>query len=337
MFAFYDSVARELIGEAAEVGLSNISATMRAQFLLGWDPEYNGTRNIYTVGKFISGKGTEQMGCMLQAKHFEDLSATNVSVDNKLGAGDMMPNFTAYPITDTSPTEFTFAAEDPKMYMIDFWNDSIYNNIKRHVNTLSKHPEWEGKVALIAISVADSQEVSQTVFESEGWSTKLTALWAGAGGMQSRLNYELKVNEIPTCLVIQHGKVLHKCNPGWQELEDELEANMVRLLASDQTAVVSSEEDDGILVPEPIQAEVQGKVEAVKVLLDAFIAEGIASNFPNLSYNCSKTYKQNGETFCKEKVSLAGKIDSYMRDAVNALAEKIKEIFPTLKLEVYDW
>jgi hypothetical protein len=33
-------------------------------------------------------------------------------VEKRLEAGDEMPPFTAFPITDTSPTEFAFAADD---------------------------------------------------------------------------------------------------------------------------------------------------------------------------------------------------------------------------------
>jgi hypothetical protein len=191
------------------------------------------------------------------------------------------------------------------MYLIEFWNETIYNNVQRHVATFSKHPEWEGKVELIAISIADSQEAARAIFESKGWSTKSTALWAGVGGLDSKLNKNLRVNEIPTSLVIQHGRVLHRCHPGWQELKDELEANMVRLLASEQPVI--PEEYQGDLVPELNEAEIKGKMDGMKVYL-AFIAQGIASNFPCIAYNCSKTFKPNGETYSKRKYRYQAKL-----------------------------
>ncbi len=63
------------------------------------------------------------------------------------------------------------------------------------------HPEWESRVAVIALSIDDKVEEAREHLARNGWDQTLN-LWAGPGGFRSDAVEAFRVSAIPRAVVL---------------------------------------------------------------------------------------------------------------------------------------
>jgi hypothetical protein len=162
--ASYDEEASVLIGKALELGNSKVKFVVTSDYSVEKSEGHAQSSN--SVSKKLSGKGTPESSAALSGAVPE--SDAQLEIETRLSRGDSLPPFKVVQTSDPSEVELLFPESDDKVYLLDFWSASNNDHIQSYNDLLTSHPEWEGRVQVIVVSIGITQKTTAEVVSSRG-------------------------------------------------------------------------------------------------------------------------------------------------------------------------
>ncbi len=138
------------------------------------------------------------------------LELENYVAENRtLPPGYPAPNVDLVKLADGTP--LTLAALRGKVVVLEFWA-SWYGPCQEPMERLQRlreeHPDWQDRVAVIALSIDEKAEQARTHLERRGWFNTLNA-WAGEGAWTAPATKAFRVRGVPMAYVLDRdGRVL---------------------------------------------------------------------------------------------------------------------------------
>ncbi|QDV25928.1 TlpA disulfide reductase family protein [Aureliella helgolandensis] len=131
-------------------------------------------------------------------------SELDMFVDGRLLPTDSVaPNFRFQRLSDASESELVDLAG--RVLVIDFWASwcgPCITTLDELQTIIGEHPEWEGKVELLAVSVDGEKEDAIRIAKEKKWSG-MTVLWAGPELLRT-----YHVGSLPTVFIVdEQGRI----------------------------------------------------------------------------------------------------------------------------------
>ena len=141
--------------------------------------------------------------------------ANYIAEQGAVPPGGPMPAFSFYNLEDP-PKKFSSAELKGKVVVLEFWATwcgPCQRPMQKLQDYVRKHPEWKGKVEVIALSIDDSAEEVRKHLQREGWD-KTRNVWAGEGGWRSEAAKVFSVRSIPRIFIIdREGTIVRSSYP----------------------------------------------------------------------------------------------------------------------------
>jgi cytochrome oxidase Cu insertion factor (SCO1/SenC/PrrC family) len=141
----------------------------------------------------------------------------------RLPVGSVAPDFNLMRLTDGQ--EVTSSQLTGQIVVLEFWSTNCGPCLGALHNLQflpAKHPEWDGKVQILAVSIDETREQANALFREKQW-TGFTTVWAGAPILDSYL-----VDFLPKVYVIDRAGNIAANGDGPTDIAEEV----LRLLKS---------------------------------------------------------------------------------------------------------
>ena len=319
-----DVWAEAVFSKATAAGLTKVTMEATCEFLIN-SPSV-GRRNLNFACVTYKGSAEQENAfkASLEGTEAEELEFQPL----ELGEGDACPTFTLTATADGTERTFAWTADDPKVYLLDFWATwcgPCQKPMAHNQEMLEHNPDWEGRAEIVAISLDDDKEAPQKRIEEKGW-TKVSSYWGGAGGFEAATAATFKIKGIPTCFLVKKGKILWRGHPSERNLETDL-----KHLCGDDTLPAKAAE-----AAEEAMAVLQGEeLEQLLVKADTLFAELVAQNpavsSPFLVYIATTTIDASGTKLSGRTIVGGSYIHKY-KSVVEPIADRVKELFPGAEL-----
>jgi len=150
----------------------------------------------------VGNDATDPLVVSLTRADFKEL---NTFVDGRLlPAGTPAPDFRFTQLVDGEVAKLSGLAG--RIVVVEFWATwcgPCIRALDKLGSLQAEHPEWNGQVEVLAVSVDEEKEAAEKVFREKQWS-KFSTVWAGPEVLKS-----YRVSGLPTVFVIdQHGKIV---------------------------------------------------------------------------------------------------------------------------------
>jgi len=113
-----------------------------------------------------------------------------------------------------------------KVVVLDFWATwcGPCQQPMAELQTLrNEHPDWKDRVAIVPISIDDTEDVLRKHLDKRGW-TNTFNVWAGDGAWTASAPRTFRVRGVPTTYIIDSkGKILRSGHPGSMPIGDLVE------------------------------------------------------------------------------------------------------------------
>ena len=148
------SVANNALGEILFNKLKEYSLTP-IEFTSVRRESLRNSENV-TGDASLSCKGRQENVTAFLASLTEEEKAVDIKADTGPQEGDQCPDLTVFSGVTGDPVVVAFTAEDPKVYLIDFWTTwcgPCQGPMAHNQEMLEHNPEWEGKAEILCISL----------------------------------------------------------------------------------------------------------------------------------------------------------------------------------------
>jgi hypothetical protein len=316
-----DDRARDFVQKAVTAGVLNAKFTIIGQY--GVKAGQEGTPEVQ-MWNFCRVSGQQNEIAALKAA----IKGSRIEVHTGLDAGDVVPPFVVYKTIDGSEVTLNFDEADEKVYLLSFWANRCDEPIQHNQEMLEHHPEWEGRVEIVVISLDDDAESPQKRINEKGWG-KVTSYWAGVRrASPTRELFEIRGNR--PCLLVHKAKVLWRGDPSERKLAEDISGLIAGTLSSAQVEGAAS------YVAEPSKEDLEEKLLRVRALLNDFKAELPSVKTPKFDLQITKSLKQSGEVQFEAWMGLSGLVLKKYSERVNALQAEIKTMFPNAR-DMVEW
>ena len=233
----------------------------------------------------------------------EEEKAVEIDADTGPQEGDQCPDLTVFSGVTGDPAAVTFAAEDPKVYLIDFWATwcgPCQGPMAHNQEMLEHNPEWEGKAEILCISLDDDTDTINKRIQERNWN-KVTSYWGGPEGFGSAAPKLFNVNGIPKCLLVKNGIILWAGHPSTRKLEDDIKKLIETADINDCKALFAggaaeSSNDDGEKYNALPAEEHKDKMQIVKANFNELFGENATSSGFDLVVDYTYTLKPSGSS-----------------------------------------
>jgi thiol-disulfide isomerase/thioredoxin len=239
-----------------------------------------------------------------------------------IGEGDDCIPFTSAATADGAERVFTWTADDPKMYLLDFWATwcgPCQKPMAHNQEMLERNPAWEGRAEIVAISLDDDKEIAQKRIAEKGW-TKISNYWGGAGGFKAAIPASFQIDGIPTCFLVKRGKILWSGHPNERNLEEDIQH-----LCDNETLPANSSKEEGA---SPIYQgeELEQLLDQADKVFAEFVVQNPGLTSPFLAYVLTSTRDASGTKLTGRTITGGSYLHKY-KTLVESIGEKIKELF----------
>ena len=252
-----------------------------------------------------------------------------IELDNGPAAGDDCPAMTLFSLEKEEFLQ-TFETSDDTVYLLDFWATwcgPCQGPMAHNEKMLNANPGWEGKAKILAISLDDDVEAPKNRITEREW-IKVGSVWGGEGGFGCKPSQDYAIQGIPTCLLAHKGKILWRGHPSERKLDEDINGLIEGREVSFGGAANDSAESTGSASMSA--EEVTEKLNQVKEILASFKEENDKCLPLELYCIQEQTYRLNTPESAKTNCFLVGHNLSPFKPACEAVAEKIRSIFPSV-------
>lgn len=327
MLSQHDELARDFLRTALESGVKNPEFKVQARYEIKADQD---CLPLPAFTKSFSGIGKEETAFDFLDSIGEN-SGVHIEIHTGLNAGDSVPSFIVLSTSDESQVDLNFEEDDDKVYLLEFWATwcgSCQKPMALSQEILEKHPEWEGRAEIIAISLDDDIDALRNAIAENGWD-KVSFYWADKGCWESDIAVNFGISGIPTCMLIRNNKVIWRGHAADRNFERDIET----LLAGNPFGSSLCLSNEASALAEPQKEDFEEKAAIVRARLRAFKEDLPYIETPRLVYIGMKAHKLDGEVAISTKAYLAGFISKLHSARLEALVSEVAAVFP----KVNDW
>lgn len=284
----------------------------------------SGRKNAYSS---ISATGREENMQKLNDSLTPEEKEVELEIDFGPQTGDQCPDLPVKLTSTDAEKILTFVAEDPKVYLLDFWATwcgPCQGPMAHNQKMLENNPDWENKAEIVCISLDDNAGAPNKRITENNW-TKVTSYWAGIEGFGAEAPKKFNVNGIPKCVLVKNGKVLWSGHPSERKLEEDING----LIEGKDVFTANAPEPAEAAEENPLMSEeeLSAKMEIAKAKVAEFLAAHPQARPPDLVAVSNLKIKKNSESQ-SVKVYMLGSFLEKHRSIGEAFISLVTEIFP---------
>ena len=282
----------------------------------------------------LSCAGTPENVAAFLASLTEEEKAVEVDADTGPQVGDQCPSLAVFNGVTGDPVALAFTAEDPKVYLIEFWATwcGPCKGLMDHNQQMLEHnPEWEGKAEIVCVSVDDDTDTINKRIQERNWN-KVTSYLGGPEDSGSATPKLFNVNSIPKYLLVKNGIILWSGHPSTRKLEDDIK----KLIETDDineckalfTGGAAESYNDDAEKYNPLPAEEhKDKMQIAKTNSSRFFGENATPGGFDLVAAYSFSLKPSGASETRKYYAI-GSAFTNRKEASDRFIAGISEVFP---------
>jgi thiol-disulfide isomerase/thioredoxin len=165
----------------------------------------------------------------LPAGVVDEKTVAAMKLENYVSEHRALPPGSAAPeiefITLNSEKKMKLSDMRGKVVVLDFWATwcGPCQQPMAELQTIQHdHPDWQGKVVIIPLSIDDEIDTARQHVNKRGW-TNTFNVWAGEGGWRAKPPKEFRVTGIPTTYILdREGKIVAGGHPMGMRIEEQV-------------------------------------------------------------------------------------------------------------------